>query len=328
MFTLYFTLAYLNKLFEKAQKGFSYFENDYDPNFIAFLDLIFGNESLIKIDSTFQEVENLSKENPFYKKLLKSKFGKLDFGVRMDDFNNVDTFIPVTDRLPIFFSDVSTAKNTKKNEERCGYYFNNSESILNRLFEVNSFNFSPEAKMDDWGFSNDFLLPMNTIIIVDPFLYKKDTLDSLEKLLMSIVSRNFKGTYHISLIGKSDVENYGNKLSKNDLIKIYKIFESNILNAYPELSISMEQLFVPETNKSFHDRYILTNNSMVFLSYGLDLMKFDNIKKDSTWLGFPPFFRMSLNGLKGAYLNTLKNQKLSILKKWVGARVSINPLLQ
>lgn len=326
MFTLYFSLAYLKQLSLKAQEGFSYFESNYDPNLKAFLDLILSNESMVKVDSTLQQIEEMSITNLFFKNLLKNKIDKIQFGVSINDYQNENTFLKITDKIPVFFSDLSTSESIK-NEERFGHYFNNSESKLDRLFEISAFNFNPIDKVKDWGFSKEFLLPMNKIIIVDPYLYKKQTLISLEKLLKTIISKDYKGTYHISLIGREEIKDKYKPLFKDDLIKHYNSFKSIILESYPELTLSMDQLFLDIKNYEFHDRYILTNNSMIFLSNGLDIIRFDEIKKDSTWLGFTPFSRMSLNGLKGAYSNTLKNKKLAVLKEWVRGQSTNNPLL-
>ncbi|HXL57076.1 MAG TPA: hypothetical protein VN958_12505 [Chitinophagaceae bacterium] len=102
---------------------------------------------------------------------------------------------------------------------------------------------------------------------------------------------------------------------------------SKILNRYIPAIVEYH-IF---NNEEFHDRYLITNNACIFSGYGIDIIKNERVKKDSTWIAFRPFKRVNVNGDNDVFFYNVMQKKLAMMKKWVEKstnKISSNPLFK
>ena len=185
-------------------------------------------------------------------------------------------------------------------KQQTGWTFLNNDAEYPHYFSHHILNFKPDQQID-WNIVAKQIEVHHSILVVDPYIFGQNGLIGLCKLLKKIAPQKLDKTYQITLIGKPD--------GKNDQL------ERNVKNKLNEVLNTSYNLELFSINKeAFHDRYLFTNNVMIFSGYGFDLTNTkDQIKKDTTWHIYQPFQR--IDNKEFGY--QIMQQKLSLFHKWI-----------
>src|SRR5690606_12738717 len=145
-----------------------------------FSELLFGDLEIC-IDNKSQITE-LAKENPFFKKLMKSDTGG---GSRLIDFSSDFSYLEdeeyVGNLNPSATHLYSSGKNYYASNHHLGYLtaapeWNSLMHVLklNREFRMKIGRTSPQG-FNNWGFLSDYSNWVNAAVIVDPYLLESPT---------------------------------------------------------------------------------------------------------------------------------------------------------
>jgi hypothetical protein len=162
---------------------------------------------------------------------------------------------------------------TNELEGSTGHLFNsiNKSETYQRLssFQVEPFK---KGESKNWSFIKNYNVPHHSILIADPYLLENTT--SLAELVKEFAPIKLKLKYNITLVTQNK-----KKLQSNDIIDKLKIQ----LNKTLKIDFNIELLIY--SGEDFHDRYIITNNFMIYSGYGFGII--DNrqkSKKQSSWI--------------------------------------------
>jgi hypothetical protein len=206
-----------------------------------------------------------------------------------------------------------------------GNYCLNAAQSPATLFEeiIEDFSFR-EGKT--WDFAQKLFDPHHSLVIADPYLFTKNSLDALLHFLEVVIPTTMQRPYNLSLIASNSRRNYNSTTSdiKTGLERIKKIVQSKNSNESIELYMY--------NGEDFHDRYLISNNVFIYSGTGIDILRRGKEAiKDSTWVAVKPFRKVSSGGKSGVFYYSLMQKKLEVLKKWLqksGQPPSNNPLFQ
>ncbi len=307
---------------ENVTSGKSYFE---------LLDLLSNGLNIIT-DSTHEKLIEKS-ENPYIKFLIKNNRISCDAkSFERLKLNDKTFFSSKNNPICLYLLSGFHEDTLKDYQKKTGYNFCSSSSSSIDLFADRIQNFNTNENMS-FDFTNDFFTPHYSIVIADPYLFSEHNKNAIELLLKKIMPRNLEGNYHITLVG-SDINRYSN-LNKSDVIEKWVDNLSKKLNK--EQSTVLDFCIFNESE--FHDRIIITNNTLIISGVGLSMIRMeksfgDSIitsSKDTIWIGFKIYKRILTNKNNSILVYNLMLEKLSILKGWISRskqKSSPNPLFK
>ncbi len=270
--------------------------------------------SMIKLDAHPDDELRLL-AHPILKMLAKSnklRLAKEQFRF-LEQNNELGFFKSISEPIAFLLLNNKSEKKLNQYIRYSGLHCLNINSDLSILTEVKVKDFNKEIQYQNWDFAKPFLIPYHSIVIADPNLYKKETLDSVKNLLLNTLSITLKVKCTITLIGKT--RGRGIHEEPNRLLNNVDAFKADLLSSFKGNEPEIEHFFTDE--EDFHDRYIITNNTSIFSGYGLDIIKNGKVTKDSTWIAFKPFKRLNIDGRRGALFYEVMLGKLKTFKTWI-----------
>ena len=291
-----------------------------------------------KIDKSQEEINSLYNDsncNPYLKSLLRSGVKRIApavEGFKSLDAKDQNLFKSISPFTQFFLAN-SKSLNASDFETNSGHLFytlNNPNSYprINR-FQVESFKLN-EPK--PWSFINNYNAPHNSIVIVDPHLLKNEKNEHVIHLVKNLCPKKLKSKYWITLVtSKASVVRFPDKAGEK-LAERFKWIQDELAKA---LALDFEVELVIYSKEDFHDRYIITNNFMIYSGYGFDLINNSGRgKKQTSWVAInhAKIQDSAIIGNEKPHYNTAM-VFLSELKRWVLEKESfstpniINPLL-
>lgn len=181
-----------------------------------------------------------------------------------------------------------------------------------------------DKETQNWQFAKPAAEPHHCMVVADPYLFTPRGMQGLLSMLREIAPTKLQKTYHLSLIGKPHhAENAPNILLPDAIQDILADIQLELEGR--QLSVCLEQLYC--TNGRFHDRYVITNNAIVFLGYGVAVLAADEAAphRESTWIAARPYSRLNEHGREdGVFIASLLLKKLRKLKHWLGPNQTAN----
>ncbi len=333
----YVSYEFLEEMARQAQVNLLDTDKALDNKSKAELVQLILNGISASIDKSDEEIKVLQSDkkcNPLLEFLLRGN-GKKRIEYRPKDFITIKhqslkglTQNPFTQ----FFLSNSFNHFTKKLEEEngCLIHHLNKPLTYQRLakFSVELFKFK---EVKNWSFVNQYKLPHHSIVIVDPHLFRDDENKHVVELIKNMINRDLKSTYYITLfVSKSSA---GKQEDKASIIIPERVewIESKLKEEFKNKAIKLE--WVVYNGEEFHDRYIITNNTMIYSGYGFDLINSKgNAKKQTSWIMVNHAkIQDTVNGNVKTHFNTAIAY-LSRLKEWISnkedysSKEIINPL--
>ncbi len=275
----------------------------------------------IKTDCNAQKLEE-NYANPYIKHLIKNNRISCAEKEFADMRINEKLFFQKANIATCLYLLTNCDAMIKDYSDKTGNYFFTASSKLDCLFEERLQTFSTKDHFS-WDFAKNYFEPHNSIVFADPYLFKEDSRQSIEKLLDIILPKKLIGKYHITLIGTDN--NKANGLPNKATI------EQWVKSIANKLSRSIETVIEYHIydKEDFHDRTIITNNACIFSGIGLNMIKKDTSQKDTTWVGFKPFKRVNTNNNNSVLVYNIMKEKLATMKTWIAKseqKTTQNPL--
>lgn len=243
----------------------------------------------ITIDKTEDEIECIFKENPYIKKLIKDGrittlapkvFDELVQKKFPNDLNPFTQFF-----LPNFSSKV-----TEEIEKEKGFLIHHIDrpETYQRLsqFKIETFKKGEEK---DWSFIRNHTQPHHSIIIVDPFLLSKPQNNHVVEIIKNILNeQKLVDEYHVTLfVSKKSVKKEFQDKADEKIKERIDNLKERLYHELGKIKLVFEWVFY--SGEDFHDRYIITNNFMIYSGYSFDLLRKENknvskVKKQTSWI--------------------------------------------
>lgn len=219
-------------------------------------------------------------------------------------------------------------KESKREQKRSGCFHVNTTGGDASLFGHYLHHFDT-TQWHTWQFAKPALAPHNSIVVADPYLYTDYGMRGLLAMFREVAPAGLQHKYHITLMGKPPSVQYQNGVMPPEIIG-EQLEQLKFELEGKGLQICIENLFCD--NVRFHDRYIITNNVIVFLGYGVGVLARDEGQphREGTWIAVRPFARLNEHGKEGVFIAELINKKLETFRVWLskaGINNIVNPLL-
>lgn len=229
----------------------------------------------------------------------------------------------------IFFSNDEFTCNQV--ETSYGHFCINIKKLqsLNRLFR---FQTQPLRANDhlDWSFIRNFCYPLNSMIFCDPYLLSND-LQGKENLC-DILQEFLLGSSHATVditfitcnqpfINNEDPKETRWTLADERLENCWSSFRVHLRNRIGD-NLNLSLINVPY--KKLHDRFIITNNIMIYSGYGFGGIGFkDNrnnlkVKKQTSWsiINHAKMQESNMPEEEKTHFNTI-NYFIEDIKEWI-----------
>jgi len=284
-----------------------------------------------KVDKSSEEIASLRKQNnfnPLFEYLLLAS-GKQKVEYCPAEFNTIkhgklDSLI-INPFTQFFLS--NTIGNTEKMEKDYGILIHqmNRKESYKRLSTIQLETFKlRETK--DWIFIHKYELPHHSILIADPHLLRNNQNVHVLRLLECLISTNLKSKYHITFFISSNSMKSNEKDKAGILLpERVRWIKDNIEIKFKKLPFEIE--YVVYDGEDFHDRFIITNNAMIYSGYGFDLISDRNtVKKQTSWL-FVNHGKIveEKNGTVRTHYDIVRNYLLQ-LKEWINRKQSYSSI--
>ena len=293
-------------------------------------------ENGVKIHYCINDFETIRKRNPFINYLVKKETSSLisdkDYKLFQD---NPEMFIESKGcNNSLFLLNSKHNGSISRCENSYGYHCITSENY-SAIFKDNVQLFKESSAITSWNFAKDYFKPHNSLLVVDPYLFTYQGLNSFYDFLETVIPKELKTVYHLSLIAYENPNNNGINIfkAKEEL----KSFMISVGLTNPKLELHLfdyckkeeRNLFTYPSPLDFHDRYLISNNACVFSGRGLDYIKKQKMSYEGTWIVFKPFTRISLEE-ESVFFAKVVEEKLMGFKKWIKQSknsISTNPLV-
>lgn len=150
-----------------------------------------------------------------------------------------------------------------------------------RYFKLSNYTYKaggPESDFNGWSSTSLDKLPIEAIIIVDPYFlsdWKKAEINLTEILNGLIGKRNPNNTFELSLFVKRD---YNAKDFSQTKALNFSTLKTLVKSLYPKMKFDLSLFYIPESK--MHDRYIFTNFYYIVSGAGFNI--YNQNKKLST----------------------------------------------
>lgn len=294
LFQIMCQIGFLEKLFDEISvlaNNFQDFLKD-DTNEHSYLIQLYNlinKHSDVLIDYDFDQMEELSRKNPYFKALLKTNRLK----PRLSDFDKLvnyelDYFQNLSQPSTLFFLNKKEA-DCLVLEQRYGYIFISNENIHKTKF---LFNFLPQvftkkqSNYSDWSFIKSFRHPFNSMVIADNYILKDSDLmkENLFPFLENFMPERLdENTFHLTIL-TLDVPNV-----KYRHEQITQHLEENFKYEV-QLCIVIVADDPKKPGKPIHDRNVITNYFWLSSGYGFSIFKNSKVDKDTHLTLFSIFY--------------------------------------
>lgn len=312
---LHTSLSYLQEMESKATIDFFDEENTRLAKAqMQWFDLVAKGIKVIELDASDDAIENCNQ--PLIKHLFRNG--------RLRPQHNHGRF-----KTPFhLFAYIQDAKESKRFQKQTGAFYISHSSTAENVFGQYLHHFDIREE-NTWEFATPVFAPHNSMVVADPYLYTRHGLEGLLAMMRCVVPKQLKQPYYIALIGKPFQENFASNILRQGEIENYCESLQQELKSYG-LNIILEQFYCNQ--HKFHDRYIFTNNAIVFLGSGVSVLAHDSgtPHKEGTWIAVRPYSRLNELGRDGVFLAELIERKLKTFYKWLhfeGYKEVANPLI-
>lgn len=310
---LHTSVSYLDKVMASDSVVLDFYNLGEQQNKLQLADLLFHGVDEVYLEDDDQTIEQ--SKNILVKRYLK------DLKIKRKT-ENAQARKPLYD---LYFNASLSDAEVKSLQKKKGCFHGNHNSDPAPLFGEYVQHFDTSEKMS-WEFASPMFEPHNSVVIIDPYLFTRFALNGLIEMFRKILPRRLQEHYHITLIGR--------RSNLNDGILLQIDIEGFIQQLKMELSahalhVTVEYFFCNQ--HEFHDRYIFTNNTAVFLGSGVSILAGNTPFKEGSWLAYRPYKRINFDGRQGVFFYKVMQRKLRTICSWLnqsGYRNFQNPLLQ
>ena len=295
------------------------------------------NNAFINFDKTKEEVFDLLEDkecNPLLR-FIATANGTKKINYCKEDFKkiNAEQFSSIK-KPPFaqFFLSDFYSNPAKEIEEKAGHLvhtLNNPNSYV-RINQLNVEVFNKSHAID-WSFLKNYSIPHHSIVIVDPYLLSEKP-NHIVELIKNFIGNKLTCKYFITLFFRDK----DHSVNKKDSDRCEKIVIDRIDWLKQEFSkkikgVELELEWIIYNKNDFHDRYIITNNFMVYTGNSFSWINENNANSSSQTNWIVVNNAKSTNSGKSHFHQVFKY--IEALKKWVANKevysteVIKNPIL-
>lgn len=277
------------------------------------------NGAIISIDKTIEEFEALINEssNPILTYLLTNGNGRRRLNFMKEDFDKIssENFSTISkEPFTQFFLTNHYSGIADKIENENGslvYTFNRANSIK----RINQLNIDVFQNGDnvDWNFINKYSIPHHSIIIADPYLLSENP-NHISDLISKFIGKDLKCKYHVTLFFRAKDHSVNKRYSDKCKEKVEERIEllKKKLDRISSPNIILE--WVVYEGNDFHDRYIITNNFIIYTGNSFEWVGKQQEGKNTNWIVVN---HSKMNDNTGFCYYNKAAKYLNGLKKWV-----------
>jgi len=251
------------------------------------------NNAFVNIDMTKEEVVDLlnkKNHNLILNYIITVKGTRLvnyckdEFKkINKEEFHNINK-----SAFAQFFLSSNFYSNLANEIEAAGGHLIHTLKKIDSYTRINKLNIEVFNKSQsiDWSFLKNYSVPHHSIIIVDPYLLS-DKPKHIVQLVKNFVGEKLDCKYFITLFFRDK----DHSVHKNLSDKCEQIVKQRIEWLKNELAkeiirVQIELEWVIYNKNDFHDRYIITNNFMVYTGNSLSWIneKNDNASNQTNWI--------------------------------------------
>lgn len=142
----------------------------------------------------------------------------------------------------------------------------------------------------NWRFLETYKHVCNSLAIVDNYILadKNNILENLVPILDSLLPKNLKASFHISVFAKKEIKGGITK----DFKSYHDLIKHEIERIRPELNFT---LGIFQLRREIHDRNLITNNYIIESGSGFNLFKRERALNQTKIIGFYPSFVTNAN---------------------------------
>lgn len=284
-----------------------------DPIFNIYIDKLFVDKLYARLTSspvtTLEYIDENEVYNSFYQFLKNMVFVNLFTNISLNDLNDSDkkykyilnrgNFFPLV--KPEFFEDLyEFAKHLKQpgftlflaenkkaitDKPKLNHMFLSVEDIKSSWLEIvnnslQSFGIYDQC-LESWNFLKNIIHPLNTIIIIDPYLKScREVLDANLKIILNKLLKGYNRKDRLDLVFFFNENHINTSIgSKNITIEAFFAWVKQLLVS--ENVIEYNLVFIDSKKMQFHDlnkehnRFIITNYWKIQSGRSFDFLKSD-----------------------------------------------------
>ncbi|OLY90710.1 hypothetical protein BUE76_01460 [Cnuella takakiae] len=251
-------------------------------------------------------------DNPYFRHLVKNLRINANPQAFAEMRSNEQAFFARQPQSLYFLSATYSGEKLSQLCRQTGFYCFGPKPEAGRMFQDRVQDLVGRDKTT-WQFLEELLQPHNAMVIADPYLFTENAVEACMKMVDSVVPRQQKCPYYLTLIGRSR----GGSLNEIPLSMI-KSRVDKIRQAVTRILPHAVVEFHTANRPDFHDRLIITNNVMIYSGSGLDAIgRNGEATKDSYWVAVSPYKRLSHNGVEGTFGYKAIKNKLERFNNWI-----------
>lgn len=301
---IYCDFSCLQEIYEQCHKPIADFKQEDKPLIWANLYSLLYEHSEIFVNLTYEELQVLIKEKPFFNDLFKKD--KLNAVVgNFDKIGKEDEFLLKIPPQTLFFLD-KTPDECKNLEEDFGMLFISKNELVQKAAWLFQWGLRSEKKGSvnkNWNFLKEFKHPCNSLVLADNYVLKDEKLwaENLLLILKYLLPEKLnKQTFQLTIL--TDID-------ERDIEKRFTALEKLIKFDY---KITCCVIRTPD----IHDRNIITNYAWLSSGYGFTLFSAKKVTK-STTLNFLPITYLHTDYPKYHSIKPTTNETFSFVSELV-----------